>query len=202
MNKYLKSCRTQQVSGPGCSRTEALSPWGEELSLDLWQRGSPPVCWVVVFFPRARTDGLTASQKDRKWMGVLTLGPATHLASEDSRRGPVNPTALFPNSLGYSFLLPVKGAQRLERVVCSQGDRPFRHFRSTQDSQGEGRWASRQELSCSRVLQGHVLGSCCRGSGAWSHCLVPGALMGQDHVFLSHHCAPVQSWGFLKTKPH
>lgn len=28
----------------------------------------------------------------------------------------MNPAALFPNSLGYSFLLPVKGAQRQERM--------------------------------------------------------------------------------------
>ena len=70
------------------------------------------------------TDGIPRRMqgKDRKWMGVLTSGTATHLASEDSRHGPVNPTVLFPNSLGYSFLLPVEGAQRLERVVCSQGD--------------------------------------------------------------------------------
>ena len=200
MNKYLKSCRTQQVSGPGCPRTEALSPRGEDLSLDLRQRLFSFMLGCCLF-PRARTAGIPRRMpgKDRKWMGVSTSGTATHLASEDSQR-PCEPSCSVSKFSWLQFSSPSKRSSETGEDVCSQGDQPFRHFHSTRASQGEGRWASGQELSCSWVLQRHVLGSCCRGSRAWSCCLVPGALMGWDHVFLSHHSAPAQIWGVLKTK--
>ena len=74
LNRYLKSCRTQQVSGPGCSRTEALSPWGEELSLDLRQRGSSPLRWVVVFYPEHGRHPKADAGKGPEVDGSFDLG--------------------------------------------------------------------------------------------------------------------------------
>lgn len=128
--------------------------------------------------------------------GILTSGTATHLPQRTAN-DPVNPAALFPNSLATVFF-PPKGAQRRERMSVPKAT-DLLGISIPHGLPKEGTLASGQELSCSWALQRHVLGSCCRGPEPGPAALSLGALMGWDHVFLSHHL-PLRRSGVLKNK--